>query len=91
MLSPLLHTWNLSLGYAKRLVADLPDEQMSFQPAAQMNHATWVLGHLACTADMLGAMIGVPPQSLTLRACMTSPYNPQCTPGCVTIRDESPL
>ena len=34
MLSPLIHTWNLNLGYAKRLVADIPDDQMAFQPAA---------------------------------------------------------
>jgi hypothetical protein len=33
MLSPLIHTWNLNLGYAKRLVADIPDDQMAFQPA----------------------------------------------------------
>jgi len=61
MLSPLLHAWNLNLGYAKRLVAEIPDDQMAFQPAAHMNHPAWVLGHLACTADMLGAMIGVKP------------------------------
>lgn len=61
MLSPLLHTWNLNLGYAKRLVADLSDDQMALQPAAGMNHAAWVLGHLACTADMLGGMIGANP------------------------------
>ena len=61
MLSPLLHTWNLNLAYAKRLVADVPDVTMAFQPAAHMNPAAWVLGHLACTADMLGAMIGVQP------------------------------
>lgn len=58
MISPLLHTWNLNLGYAKRLVADIPDDQMAAQPAVGMNHAAWVLGHLACTADMLLAMIG---------------------------------
>ena len=29
MISPLLHTWNLNLGYAKRLVADIPDDQMA--------------------------------------------------------------
>ena len=61
MISPLLHTWNLNLGYAKRLVADVPDDLMAFQPAAHMNHAAWLLGHLACTADMLGAMIGTRP------------------------------
>jgi len=58
--APLLHTWNLNLGYARRLVADIPAGQMAAQPAAHMNHASWVLGHLACTADMLGGMIGVP-------------------------------
>jgi hypothetical protein len=61
MTDPLLHAWNLNLGYAKRLVADIPDDKMALQPAPEMNHATWVLGHLACTADMLGAMIGVKP------------------------------
>jgi hypothetical protein len=61
MTGPLLHAWNLNLGYAKRLVADIADEKMTLQPAPEMNHAAWVLGHLACTADMLGAMIGVKP------------------------------
>jgi hypothetical protein len=61
MIGPLLHAWNLNLGYAKRLVADLTDEQMALQPAPGMNHAAWVLGHLACTADMLGGMIGTKP------------------------------
>ena len=61
MTDPLLHTWNLNLGYANRLVADIPDDKMAVQPAPGMNHAAWVLGHLAFTADMLGAMIGVKP------------------------------
>jgi hypothetical protein len=61
MIEPLLHTWNLNLGYAKRLVADIPEAQMAVQPAAGMNHAAWVLGHLACTADMVGAMINARP------------------------------
>lgn len=61
MIGPLLRTWDHNLGYAKRLVADIPDETMAHQPAPGMNHAAWVLGHLACTADMLGAMIGVKP------------------------------
>ena len=61
MIGPLLHTWNLNLGYAKRLVADIPDDQIALQPAPGMNHAAWVLGHLACTSDMLGAMICLKP------------------------------
>lgn len=57
MIAPLLHTWSLNLGYANRLVADISEEKMAVQPATGMNHAAWVLGHLACTADMLGGMI----------------------------------
>ena len=59
MIDPLLHTWNLNLGYAERLVADLSEASMTLQPAPGMNHPAWVLGHLACTADMLGEMLGV--------------------------------
>ena len=55
MTDPLLHTWNLNLGYAKRFVADIPDDTMALQPAPGMNHAASVLGHLAYTADMLGS------------------------------------
>ena len=61
MLSHLLHTWNLNLAYARRLVADVPEEKMAFQPVSGMNHAAWVLGHLACTGDVFGGLIGVQP------------------------------
>ncbi|NBV45563.1 MAG: DinB family protein [Planctomycetia bacterium] len=59
--APLLHAWNMNLGYARRLVADVADAHLAVQPAPGMNHAAWVLGHLACTADMLGAMMGLSP------------------------------
>ena len=32
---------------------------MAFQPAPGMNHAAWVLGHLACTGDLFGGLIGL--------------------------------
>jgi len=51
MVSHLLHAWNLNLAYARRLVADLTEEQMTVQPSSGMNHAAWVLGHLACSGD----------------------------------------
>ena len=77
MTYPLLHTWNLDLGYAKRLVADIPEEKMALQPAPGMNHAAWVLGHLACTADMLAAMIDLnqlcPPEWPSLFDWSSSP------------------
>jgi hypothetical protein len=53
MLSPLIHTWNLNLAYAKRLVADIPDDQMAFQPAAHMNHAAY-LGQLSAWRRVQG-------------------------------------
>lgn len=39
----------------------VPHATLAVQPAPGMDHAAWVLGHLACTADMLGAMIGLQP------------------------------
>jgi len=45
-----------NVDYAKRLVADIPDEKMAVQPAPGMNHAAWILGHLAYVFD---SMIGV--------------------------------
>ncbi|MEI6256159.1 MAG: hypothetical protein WCQ77_05885 [Planctomycetota bacterium] len=54
MLAPLLHTWTLNLGYAKRLVADIPDDKMAFQPASGMNHAAWVLGQLSAWRRVQG-------------------------------------
>ena len=77
MLAPLLHTWNLNLGYAKRLVADIPNDTMAIQPAPHMNPAAWVLRPPACTADMLGAMIDAksvcPPEWTTLFDWNSSP------------------
>lgn len=32
MTGPLLHTWSMNLGYAKRLVAGIPDDKMALQP-----------------------------------------------------------
>lgn len=61
MVSHLIHTWNLNLAYARRLVADLAEEQMTVQPAPGMNHAAWVLGHLACSGDLFAPLIGSKP------------------------------
>ena len=52
----LLRAAAINLDYAKKLVADIPEETMCQQPAPGMNHAAWVLGHLAYVFD---SMIGV--------------------------------
>ena len=46
----------VNIDYARKLVADIPDDKMCAQPVPGMNHAAWVLGHLAFVAD---SMIGV--------------------------------
>jgi len=48
-----LSVYSLGLASAHRLVADLTDDQMCTQPVSGrvMNHAAFILGHLAWTAD----------------------------------------
>ena len=56
MLDHVLRAASANVEYAKRLVADIPDDKMAAQPVEGMNHAAWVLGHLAYVFD---SMIGV--------------------------------
>lgn len=51
MIEHLLALYEKNLDYARRLVADVPDEKLAHQPAPRMNHPAWVLGHLARAAD----------------------------------------
>lgn len=41
-LATIAHTRNMTL----KLVADLSDDQLYYQPAPKVNHPAWVLGHL---------------------------------------------
>ena len=59
LIEPLIAVADKNLDYAKRLVADVPDEKMTVQPAPGMNHAAWVIGHLAFVTDLYGAQLGV--------------------------------
>src|ERR1700681_1879026 len=49
----------MNLGFAKRLVRDLSEDQMCAQPHGVVNHPAWSLGHLAVAADHLGAVLGL--------------------------------
>ncbi len=51
----------LHLDYAKKLVADIPDEKMCVQPLPGMNHAAWVLGHVAFVFDSMARVFDLPP------------------------------
>jgi uncharacterized damage-inducible protein DinB len=61
MIDAILLAFERNLDYARRLVADLPDAKMAAQPVpgAKMNHAAWVLGHLARTTDFIGSQFGL--------------------------------
>ncbi len=52
-----------NLDYTRRLTADLDDANVCAQPAPNMNHAAWVVGHLALTADRVtcGMLLGIEP------------------------------
>ena len=43
-----------------KLVADIPDEQLTVQPFPGMNHPAWILGHLAVAYDYAGKCMGLP-------------------------------
>jgi len=50
---PMIDSYLFTIGHSRsmllKLVADLSDEQMTFQPAPKVNHPAWVLGHLLNT------------------------------------------
>ena len=62
MIEALLAMYEKNLDYSRRLVADIPDARATAQPSPQspMNHAAWVLGHLAQVADFYGTQLGLP-------------------------------
>jgi hypothetical protein len=59
MLQYVLHVYTMNLGFARRLVGDLSDDQMCAQPHGVVNHPAWSLGHLAVAADHLGKVLGL--------------------------------
>jgi uncharacterized damage-inducible protein DinB len=61
MLEHVLRASQGNVVYANKLVADLADEQMCAQPAPGMNHAAWVLGHLAFVFDSMTAVFDQKP------------------------------
>ncbi|MCE9590427.1 MAG: DinB family protein [Planctomycetes bacterium] len=61
MIEALLLGWNRNLDYTRRLLADLPEDRLVFQPAVGMNHPAWVLSHLCIYhAPMAGMLLNKP-------------------------------
>lgn len=59
----MLDLYGKNLDYALRLTANLPQEKWAHQPAPDMNHASWVIGHLARTSDVVGSMVDGKPSA----------------------------
>ena len=59
MIQYVLHVYDMNLGFAKRLVGDLSDDQMCAQPHGVVNHPAWSLGHLAVAADRVATLLGL--------------------------------
>lgn len=53
----LLYSWNKNLDYANRLMADVPEQKMLFQPQPRMNHPAWILSHLNVYHDPIAALL----------------------------------
>jgi hypothetical protein len=70
-----------NLGYARKLVADLSDDQMITQPvgACALNHAAFVIGHLAWVCDfgvtLLGESAAVDPRWRDLFSLTAKPVS----------------
>ncbi len=57
----ILFVFGFNLRYAKALLADLPADRATEQPAGLMNHPVWHLGHLCFVFDLAGRMLGEGP------------------------------
>ena len=78
MLRHVLHAYKMNLGFARRLVGDVPADQMCAQPHGLMNHPVWSLGHLVVAADHVGQALGL---SSDLPAGWEDKFGPGGTPS----------
>jgi hypothetical protein len=54
----ILAAFRFTLGYAEKLAADLADVELARLPQPGMNHAAWVLGHVALGSDFVALLLG---------------------------------
>lgn len=77
MLDDAIRVNRFLMHYCRTMLADIPDERMTQQPAAGVNHPAWVLGHLAWAADgaleKLGTPRALPPEWTTLFGAGSKP------------------
>jgi hypothetical protein len=73
----ILAVFRFTLGYAEKLAADLADAELAAQPQPGMNHAAWVLGHVALGSDFVPLLLG---QEMLTDEAWTATFGPGSTP-----------
>lgn len=61
MIAEILNSYSLTLGYLRRMVAEVPDDVLACQPEGVPNHPAWAIGHLVYSCQALGGEIGLAP------------------------------
>jgi hypothetical protein len=56
----IMAAFRFTLMYAEKLAADLVDDELARLPQPGMNHAAWVLGHVALGSDFVALLLGQP-------------------------------
>lgn len=59
-----LYQLQFARGATERIISDIPEDQLCAQPGSGLNHAMFVVGHLACTDDFLLKEFGGQPFAL---------------------------
>lgn len=53
----IVYAWDNAMNYALALLEDLTEEQMLLRPGGNMNHPTWLLGHLCIYHPVIPALL----------------------------------
>ena len=59
MLSELISSFEYTVDFMERQVADLSDEDIVSQPPGAPNHAAWTLGHITFSCQEMASELGV--------------------------------
>ena len=59
MIDEILQSYALTLDYLHRLIADIPDGELTRQPHGAVNHPAWIIGHLTCSCQAIGEELGL--------------------------------
>lgn len=61
MIDEIVRSNSLVINDLRRLIEDVPDEKMTMQVDAVVNHPAWVIGHLTHSYEAIGGELGITP------------------------------